>query len=380
MADFSSNLPVGLTGLNLSGVPTTPVNADSNGNMLVKDYADGPVSPGTAAPVSTLIGGQYNSPLPTLSAAQQAAIQLDSSGRILIGSIASSLPAGSNTIGGVTQASGPWTINLTEIGGSAITIGQASMAASLPVVIASNQSAILVTQSGTWTVQQGTPPWTIQGDAASGATTAGNPVLIGGVFNTTQTTVTNGQAVSAQMTARGAQIVATGVDAFNITNITGTITLPTGAATSANQTTMITSLQLIDNPVGPITPGAAGTGSFLSGTVFNTTLPTFTTGQQGATQSNEFGETAVQFRNKYKNITASGATVVKTGAGRLHGISFSQNSGITVTIYDNTAASGTIIALFQSQNMVFVGPLGCEFTTGLTVEQSGSNNITVYYY
>ncbi len=84
MADFSSNLPVGLTGLNTSSVPTTPINSDTNGNMLVKDYADGPVSPGTAALVSTLIGGQYNSTPPTLTTGQQVALQVDSAGRLLV--------------------------------------------------------------------------------------------------------------------------------------------------------------------------------------------------------------------------------------------------------------------------------------------------------
>jgi len=54
----------------------------------------------------------------------------------------------------------------------------------------------------------------VGGLAASGASKAGNPVLGGGVFNTTQPTVTSGQAVDAQATARGARIVATGVDDF----------------------------------------------------------------------------------------------------------------------------------------------------------------------
>jgi hypothetical protein len=57
----------------------------------------------------------------------------------------------------------------------------------------------------------------IGGLAASGATGAGNPVKVGGVFNTTQPTVTTGQAVDQQMTARGAEIVSTGVDVFNVT-------------------------------------------------------------------------------------------------------------------------------------------------------------------
>jgi hypothetical protein len=56
----------------------------------------------------------------------------------------------------------------------------------------------------------------VQGDAASGASKSGNPVQIGGVYNSTQPTVTTGQVVEAQSTARGAQIVATGTDTFTV--------------------------------------------------------------------------------------------------------------------------------------------------------------------
>lgn len=53
------------------------------------------------------------------------------------------------TTGSITafQGGAPWSQNLTQVGGSAIALGQATMAASLPVVIASNQTAIPV--SGT---------------------------------------------------------------------------------------------------------------------------------------------------------------------------------------------------------------------------------------
>lgn len=49
-----------------------------------KDQSDGPVTPGTVASFSTLIGGQYNVALPTLTTAQQCAFQFDSSGRLII--------------------------------------------------------------------------------------------------------------------------------------------------------------------------------------------------------------------------------------------------------------------------------------------------------
>lgn len=51
---------------------------------VTKDQADGPVTPGTVAPFSELIGAQYNTTLPTLTTGQQAALQADSSGRLLV--------------------------------------------------------------------------------------------------------------------------------------------------------------------------------------------------------------------------------------------------------------------------------------------------------
>lgn len=55
----------------------------------------------------------------------------------------------------------------------------------------------------------------VGGAVASGSANSGvNPVKIGGVFNTTQPTVSNGQIVDAQLTPRGAQIVAIGTEGF----------------------------------------------------------------------------------------------------------------------------------------------------------------------
>lgn len=59
---------------------------DASSNLLVRDGADGPVTPGTAASFSHLIGGQYNATLPTATTGQQVAIQTDANGRILVSS------------------------------------------------------------------------------------------------------------------------------------------------------------------------------------------------------------------------------------------------------------------------------------------------------
>jgi hypothetical protein len=52
--------------------------------LQVVDPANGPASPGTAAVFSELVGGIYNSTLPTLTSGQQASLQLDSSGRLIV--------------------------------------------------------------------------------------------------------------------------------------------------------------------------------------------------------------------------------------------------------------------------------------------------------
>lgn len=76
---------------------------------------------------------------------------------------------------------------------------------------------------------------------------------------------------------------------WNVNNVSGTVSLPTGAATSANQATEISSLQLIDNPIGSVGAGTAGTSSYLTGGVFNTALPTLTTSEQAAIQLDSSG-------------------------------------------------------------------------------------------
>lgn len=86
--------------------------------------------------------------------------------------VRTSLPAGTNSIGAVTQGTSPWVDNITQFGGSAISTGTGNSGAGIPRVTVSNDSSI--------------------------------------------------------------------------TNISGTISLPTGAATSANQTNASQKTQIVD--------------------------------------------------------------------------------------------------------------------------------------
>ena len=79
------------------------------------------------------------------------------------------LVAGSATIGAVTQASGPWTMNLTQVDGTALgapaNYGTSPGAVKVPGVNAYVTNTPAVSQSGTWTVQPGntanTTPWLV---------------------------------------------------------------------------------------------------------------------------------------------------------------------------------------------------------------------------
>jgi len=69
---------------NTIGAADFNTGAASNQTLRVTDPAIGPVVPGTVAVNSELVGGQFNTVLPTLTNTQQSAIQLDSSGRIIV--------------------------------------------------------------------------------------------------------------------------------------------------------------------------------------------------------------------------------------------------------------------------------------------------------
>jgi hypothetical protein len=107
----------------------------------------------------------------------------------------------------------------------------------------------VITDTGSTTTVTGVV--TSQGVAASGTANSNNPVKVGEVFNTTQPTVINGQVVDLQATARGAAIVATGVDSFSVVPTVGgtavSLTNPfpivdagAGAVTLIEQSALIT--------------------------------------------------------------------------------------------------------------------------------------------
>lgn len=84
--------------------------------------------------------------------------------------------------------------------------------------------------------------------------------------------------------------------------------------------------------------------------------------------------------NLYRNITSASTTVVKSGGGVLQRIVINTTAAATITVYDNTAGSGTTIATIAASPVIgSVFNFDVAFNTGLTVVTAGASNITVVY-
>jgi len=187
------------------------VQADSAGNLIgdqllsttywlqVVEPSNGSAAPGTAASYSSLAGGLYESTPVTLTNGQQSALQLNSNGYLYIAATPASLGYDTNygTVGAATlraaaeigNATGAADFNYGTVGAQTLRVasqlGNATGAASFGAGATSAQTLrtasnlydgsgnaisytggalnVSAAQSGTWTVQQGTAPWTFTG-------------------------------------------------------------------------------------------------------------------------------------------------------------------------------------------------------------------------
>lgn len=314
-ANITNTVPVTLTSTTITG--TVAVTQSTTPWTVAGAAASGAAKSGN--PVQ--IGGVFNTTQPTVTTGQAVELQATARGAQIVSTgvdtfnvtVNAALPAGTNVIGHVITDSGsttvvtgtvavtqsgtwtvqpgntpnttPWLMTINQGGNSAtVTAGNAlkvdGSAVTQPVSLTST------TITGTVAVTQSTSPWTIAGDSASGAANAGNPVKVGGAFNTTQPTVTNGQTVDAQYTARGAQIVATGVDAFAV-NASQTGTWNIGTVTAV--TAITNALPAGTNVIGHVITDTGSTTA-VTGTV--TVAGTVTANQGGAPWSQNLTQVA----------------------------------------------------------------------------------------
>lgn len=98
--------------------------------------------------------------------------------------------------------SGTQNVNITQVAGASVATGHGTAAGALRVELPTDGTGLVNVAQATASSLNAQ----VVGNAASGASDAGNPVKTGGVFNTALPTVTTGQRVDVQMTANGVLI------------------------------------------------------------------------------------------------------------------------------------------------------------------------------
>jgi hypothetical protein len=244
------------------------------------------------------------------------------------------LAAGSANIGGVELIDSGGTNKASISAGGALKVD--GSAVTQPVSIGSTVTVSgsgTFTVSGTVTANAGTGTFTVGGTAASGSSASGNPVMIGGVFNTTQPTVTNGQVVDFQATARGALIVATGIDTFTVavsgtTTVAGTVTANIGTTNGLALDASVNGLLLAQ---GSTTSGE--TGPLIQGAV-TTAAPSYTTAKTSPLSLTPAGALRIDGSAVTQPASIAG-TVTVAGSGTF------TVSGTISTNSDGSATGGT---------------------------------------
>lgn len=83
--------------------------------------------------------------------------------------------------------------------------------------------------------------------------------------------------------------------------------------------------------------------------------------------------------NNHKYISSATTTVCKTGSGQLKRITISETAAGAITVYDNTAGSGTVIAAFKASVVEQTYEFQIPFYTGLTVVTAGASKLNVVF-
>src|SRR5271165_3908794 len=269
--------------------------------------------------------------------------------------------AGALTIAGITAAGSGASSGLVTVQGNA---------SGTPVPISGTVSAsgtVAATQSGTWTVQPGntanTTPWltTINQGGNSATVTASNALKVDGsaVTQPVSGTVTVTQSTAANLNATvTGTVAATQSGTWNVNNVSGTVSLPTGASTSALQSSV----------QGSVSAGTAATNSQLSGAVYSSSTPSLTNGQQIALQVNSSGS----LLTSSTPATSSTSTITSVGGA----------TSSTSLLASNTSRKGAYF-FNDSTAILYLAFASSASTTAYTVQIASNGfyempNPTVY--
>ena len=412
-ASVSSSIPFGAQGVvpssavaNNPPVPVSSVTVDANGNLTITlssalgngvqatfeidlIYNSGSAtssSPTTASlvtltGVSTVTVSGTTAVSGTVAATQSGTWNVGVTGTVAVtqsGTWTVGLSTGSNTIGAVTQASGPWTINETQLAG--VALGAPSNYGTSPGAVAvqgvnayvTNTVPVTLTSTtitGTVAVTQSTTPW-VTNMTQWGSTTLGTPTN----FGTTPGAVIAG-SVNASLFAGTTALSQTG-GSLNV-NITGG---GSSGTQYANGTAVAT-------PTGTVAMGwdganvralsttTAGALYTLGLTNSNTSLATWTSGTAlnttaAVTNSSDYGTIALGF------LCNSGT--FSTGVISFEGSLDNSNWTALTGIQPNGTTSSTIILATSTYTVyVFHATPYPFFRVRLSTAITGTGQVTI---
>lgn len=78
-------------------------------------------------------------------------------------------------------------------------------------------------------------------------------------------------------------------------------------------------------------------------------------------------------------ISTATTTTAKSGRGILRRLVLTETAAGTITIYDNTAASGTILAVLKASIVEGSYEFNVHFQTGLTIVTAGASKLTAVW-
>ena len=242
----------------------------------------------------------------------------------------------------------------------------------------------------------------VGGPAVDDAAASGNPVPVGGIYNTTLPTYSNLDRTQLQSGSRGslavtlfaqdstavAGISSVGTDGLNADNLSGAVNgLRTASHIMQWDGTNWDLGRSIITGTDSVGTGIAAAGILAQ--LDDTSPSTVTENQFGNIRMGSDRILLVHEQGKsFSNITAAAptTTTVKSSAGHFHTLTINKSAANgVITIYDNTAGSGTLIAtITQPAALLSSGPVtvtyDVAFATGLTLVTSGAaQDITVSY-
>ena len=97
----------------------------------------------------------------------------------------------------------------------------------------------------------------------------------------------------------------------------------------------------------------------------------------GEDQINDVLKTEQRFA--LTHISTATTTVIKNVPGFLHSVTINTTAIGTITIYDNTAASGTVLAVIAASTLEKTLTYNGVFNVGLTIVTAAASDITVSY-